>query len=103
MTMNGFFVANVVSWGCLGVVIAAFPFMIEPYALGINGSFYVLAGVALIAFFFVLKFVPETKGMDKSQIMEMLIAKSVNNYHILEKPMETSSSEEGKSKSVIQP
>ena len=103
MTMNGFFVANVVSWGCLGVVIAAFPFMIEPYALGINGSFYVLAGVALIAFFFVLKFVPETKGMDKSQIMEMLIAKSVNNYHILEKPMDTSSSAEGKSKSVIQP
>ena len=76
MTLNGFFIANVVSWACLGAVIAAFPFMIEPYALGINGSFYSLAGVALIAFFFVLFFVPETKGMNKTEIMNMLMNKS---------------------------
>ena len=69
MTINGFFVVNVVNWVSLGVLIAAFPFMIQPEALGISGSFWTLAGVALIAFFFVFKFVPETKGMDKSDIM----------------------------------
>ena len=93
MTMNGFFIANLVNWACLGVVIAAFPFMIQPEALGIPGSFWTLAGVALIAFFFVLKFVPETKGMDKSEIMDMLINLSVNKSPT-DKQMEKFESEE---------
>ena len=93
MTMNGFFIANVVSWGCLGVVIAAFPFMIQPEALGMDGSFWVLAGVALIAYFFVLKFVPETKGMDKSEIMNMLINLSANTSYT-EKQMESDQDDE---------
>lgn len=62
----------------LYLVVGFFPFL--TVALGTGNSFYLFAVLSIVAFFFVMALVPETKGVSLEQIEANLYAgKSVRH------------------------
>ena len=68
----GMSLAAATAWGVNAVVSLGFlPLMA---AIGVSGTFFVVAGVCAVAYLFVQRLVPETKGCSLEQIERNLLA-----------------------------
>jgi len=57
-----------VLWASTGLITGVFPTMSDPKKLGLGHSMWVFAGVSVVLFVLVRRFVPETKGRSLEQI-----------------------------------
>ena len=64
----GMGVSSVVLWASTGIITGIFPTMSDPKKLGLGHSMWVFAGVSVVLFALVRRFVPETKGRSLEQI-----------------------------------
>jgi len=69
---RGVSIVLLVNWIFTALVGVSFPFMSSGDALHIYGAFWVYGGLCVAAFFFVLLFVMETKGLTREEIHKRL-------------------------------
>merc|ERR1712125_196482 len=80
--------ATAMNWTFSFIVVLIFPSLQK--AITQEGTFLLLSGICLLCFFFVLAFVPETRGKSVDEVLELLRGsaarginlKSVNLVHV---------------------
>lgn len=92
---EGSSVATAVNW--ISNFIVSLAFLPLAAAIGQGETFWIFAGICVLAFFFVGRYLPETKGRDPEQIEEALKARFRHEQDPPDSPPKAASAQKGRS------